>query len=126
MLHISSLTKNPVADDTRVSTVTTATVDVTSAACPAARRWNSYDYDQSHRVANVPEFEIRAEAEYVEKRTDVLASLAGFAAAKISDGCSCLGLKPAVMTTTTTTTSTAAAPVYFLPHASIHPHTNLA
>lgn len=47
----------------------------------------------------------------VEKRTDVLALLAAFAAAKVSEGCSCLNLQPKA---TTTNTYTALAPVRLL------------
>lgn len=119
MSLLGSCEKNYIANEVSVITIKTTTVDVTSAVCPAARRRNSYAGDDNRRprVANVPDIELRADAPDFEKRTDVLASLAAFAAAKISEGCSCLGLKPAVVTTTRTTTSTAATPVCIPPCA---------
>ncbi|EAT79929.1 hypothetical protein SNOG_12631 [Parastagonospora nodorum SN15] len=49
--------------------------------------------------------------EDIEKRTNVLPLLAAFAAAKISEGCSCLNLKP---TATQLATFTAPATVLFI------------
>ncbi|KAJ8106361.1 hypothetical protein OPT61_g9589 [Boeremia exigua] len=80
------------------STTSTTTVSVTSAACPPAFKRTVVRDIGGSRISSL---------EDVEKRTNVLALLGAFAAAKISEGCSCLNLQP---TLTTTATLAAAAP----------------
>jgi hypothetical protein len=69
---------------------------MTSAACGQQKRDVPIDYrDVEYTRAN--------DAEDIVKRTDILALLAAFAAAKVSEGCSCLTLQPKVTKTATQT-----------------------
>ncbi|KAH7339229.1 hypothetical protein BKA66DRAFT_577324 [Pyrenochaeta sp. MPI-SDFR-AT-0127] len=86
---------------TVTETTSTNTVTVTSLACGQQKRnvpidYRGFEYAKPNAV------------EGLEERGDVHPLLRAFAAAKISEGCSCLGLQPKA---TTTVTSTAAAPV---------------
>ncbi|CAO2652061.1 Nn.00g003440.m01.CDS01 [Neocucurbitaria sp. VM-36] len=105
----STTTVTPVT----TATTSTTTVTVTSSECP--RVVNPGPDSQRGRKRNADyhsaEPEVAAAAD-LEKRTDVLKLLAAFAAAKVSEGCSCLSISPKV---TTTTTATAATSVSFLP-----------
>lgn len=85
----------------RTSTTSTTTVTVTSLACGQQKRNVPLDYRGF-------EYARPADVEDIDKRGNILGLLAAFAAAKVSEGCSCLNLKP---TATKTATSTAAAPV---------------
>lgn len=80
----------------RTKTTSITTVTTTKDVCEAQKRnvpidYRGFDY-----------------AEPVDRRDNVLDLLAAFAAAKISEGCSCFNLQPKA---TTTATRTAAAPV---------------
>lgn len=89
-----------IANKSRTSTTSTTTVAVTSSVCGGG----SQKRGESHDLENLS-------VEDIEKRTNVLPLLAAFAAAKISEGCSCLNLKP---TATKIATFTAPAPVRFV------------
>ncbi|KAH3983351.1 hypothetical protein HBI25_062070 [Parastagonospora nodorum] len=76
----STTTITPIAI---TSTTSTTTVTVTSSVCGNGLQKRG----ESHDLEN-------PSVEDIEKRTNVLPLLAAFAAAKISEGCSCLNLKP--------------------------------
>lgn len=82
----------------RTSTTATTTITVTSVSCGQAKR-NELDLNLPKPTNAIDD---------LDKRTGILPLLAAFAAPKISQGCSCLGLQPKA---TATATVTAAAPV---------------
>jgi hypothetical protein len=96
----------------RTKTTSTTTVTVTSVSCEQQKREvapivrGTFQGVEYSRIGDLE----------LERRTDVLPLLRGFAAAKISEGCSCLNLQPKV---TQTATLTAPAPVWLSPLSKI-------
>lgn len=89
----------------RTRTTSTSIMTVTSAAC-VQKRNTPLDYRGFLKAR-------AADIEDIDKRGNILGLLAAFATAKVSEGCSCLNLRPKATKIITSTAVASVSPQFY-------------